>query len=167
MKIKIIARKHDQSFHRSWEKNTVLIENDQEIVGVNNKTLVTNNDLSTFITQERGLFYFSKERWFNIIHIDDETNPYYYCNLSSPFEKKGNTLTYIDYDIDIKVDRNYDYEILDLEEYKVNRVRFNYSEELDTRLQKSITDLIAIIQNRELIFSRERLEAYYEKYEQK
>lgn len=144
---------------------TVLIENDKEIIGVNDKTLVTNNDLSSFITKERGLFYFSKERWFNIIHIDDETNPYYYCNLSSPFKKEGDILTYIDYEIDIKVDANYNYKILDLEEYETNRTYFNYSDQLDKRLKENMNDLITIIKNKELIFSKKTLNTYYKKYE--
>src|SRR5699024_1555354 len=101
MAIKIIVRKHDRSFHRSCEYNTILVENEIEIIGVNNKKLVTNKDLSTFITKNLSLFYFYKESWFNIINIDDEKAPYYYCNISSPFEKEGDTLTYIDYDIDI------------------------------------------------------------------
>src|SRR5699024_736617 len=110
MAIKMIARKHDRSFHRSWEYNTRLVENETENIVVNNTTLVTNKDLSTSTTKYRSLFYFSKESWFNIIHIDDEKAPYYYCNISSPFEKEGDTLTYIDYDIDIKVDSHYNYE---------------------------------------------------------
>lgn len=165
MTIKIIARKHDYSFHRSWEYNTVLSENDQEIIGVNNHTLVTNSDSSTFVTEERGLFYFSKEKWFNIIHIDQEKNPYFYCNLSSPFKKVGDILTYIDYDIDIKVDANYNYKILDWDEYEENRQYFNYSNELDKRLKESMNDLISMIKNKESIFSQARLNAYYKKYE--
>src|SRR5699024_11740777 len=109
----------DRSFHRSWEYNTILVENETEIIGVNNKTLVTNKDLSTFTTKNRSLFYFSKESWFNIIHIDDEKAQYYYFNISSTFEKEGDTHTYIDYDIDIKVDIHYNYEILDIDEYNI------------------------------------------------
>lgn len=167
MAIKIIARKHDRSFHRSWEYNTILVENETEIIGVNNKTLVTNKDLSTFTTKNRSLFYFSKESWFNIIHIDDEKAPYYYCNISSPFEKEGDTLTYIDYDIDIKVDSHYNYEILDLDEYEINRKFYNYSTQLDKRIRKSMKELIKKLNNKELIFLQEKLNAYYKEYELK
>ncbi len=166
-KIKIIARKQDHSFHRSWENNTVLIENDKELIGVNNKTLVVNKDLTTFMTETRALFYFSKDNWFNIIHIDDQINPYYYCNLSSPYEKKENILTYIDYDIDIKVDQYYNYEILDLEEYKGNKKRFNYSPQLDKKIKDSMQHLIELIKNKELIFEKEVLNSYYKMYDEK
>src|SRR5699024_5324829 len=107
--------------------NTILVENETEIIGVNNKTLVTNKDLSTFTTKNRGLFYFSKESWFNIIHIDDEKAPYYHCIISSPFEKEEDTLTYIDNEIDIIIDSHYNYEILDIDEYEINRKFYNYS----------------------------------------
>src|SRR5690625_6459631 len=136
MAIKIIAQKHDRSFQRSWEYNTILVENETKIIGVNDKTLITKKDLSTFITKNRSLFYFSKESWFNIIHIDDEKAPYYYCNISSTFEKEGDTLTYIDYDIDIKVDSHYNYEILDLDRSEECRKLYKYVTQVDKQINK-------------------------------
>src|SRR5699024_2761197 len=125
-----------------------------------NKTLVTNKDLSTFTTKNRSLFYFSKESWFNIIHIDDEKAPYYYCNISSPFEKEGDTLTYIDYDIDIKVDSHYNYEILDLDEYEINLKFYKYTTQIDKKNRKNKTEIIKKLNNKELISLQEKLNAY-------
>lgn len=167
MNIKIIAKKHDNSFHRSWEKNTILKNTAKEIIGVNERTLVTNSDLSSFRTTNRALFYFSKEKWFNIIHIDDHLNPYYYCNLSSPHEVKDDVLTYVDYDIDVEVDKNFNYQVLDLNEFEMNKIHFNYSNQIDNLLKASMKDLIKTIEKRELIFSKEILSAYYNLYDQK
>src|SRR5699024_12449474 len=118
---------------------------------VYDKKLVFSKYLSTYITKNRSIFYISKESYFNIIHIDDEKARYYYCNISSPFKKEGDTLTYIDYDIDIKVDSHYNYEILDLDEYEINRKFYNYSTQLDKRIRKSMKELIKKLNNKELI----------------
>lgn len=150
--IKIIAKKHDASFHRSWQENTLLSNNESAIVGVNNKTKVIHSDLSTMMTKNRALFYFPKNKWFNIIHIDRAKNPYYYCNISSPIKVKNEELIYIDYDIDIIVDKNYNYKILDMDDYEVNRSLYNYSDELEKQLNKSLEELIHIIKNKQLIF---------------
>lgn len=166
MKIRIIARKHDNSFHRSWERNVILKESNTEIIGINNRTVVINSDLSTFKTTNRALFYFSKENWFNIIHIDDYENPYYYCNLSSPYVIDQDKIIYIDYDIDIQVDQDFNYQILDLKEFELNKGIYNYSDQLEHRLMESMNDLISMIENKESIFSKDVLNAYYKLYEQ-
>lgn len=119
------------------------------------------------MTETRALFYFSKKYWFNIIHIDDDQNPYYYCNLSSPYAKKGNILTYIDYDIDIKVDKYFNYNILDIEEYNINKKRFNYTAELDEKLKENMDFLIECITNKQLIFEKKLLNTYYNMYDEK
>lgn len=165
--IKIIAKKHDASFHRSWQENTLLSNNENAIIGLNNKTKVIHNDSSTMVTKNRALFYFPKNKWFNIIHIDKPNNPYYYCNISSPIKIQNKDLIYIDYDIDIIVDRNYNYQILDMDEFEVNRALYNYSEELEEQLKNSIKELIDIIKNKQLIFSNKELEYYYNLYEVK
>lgn len=165
--IKIIAKKHDASFHRSWQENTLLSNNESAIIGVNNRTKVIHSDFSTMMTKNRALFYFPKNKWFNIIHIDKAKNPYYYCNISSPIKMQNKDLIYIDYDIDITVDKNYNYKILDMDDYEVNRSLYNYSDELEEQLNKSLEELIHIIKNKQLIFSNKELEYYYNLYEVK
>ncbi len=60
---------------------------------------------------------------------------YYYCNISSPYVWDGEALKYIDYDLDIKVFPNGQYDILDHDEYERHREQMNYPEIIDKVLK--------------------------------
>lgn len=130
----IVSRKHDQQLHRKWEENILFFKEKGKIIGGNYRTKVTEVSGKQWRTIEPVLFCFDNTLWFNIVVIFHKNSYYYYCNLSSPCIYNGKKLEYIDYDIDVIVQSDYTYEIVDCDEYTKNSVKYSYTTEIKDSL---------------------------------
>lgn len=163
-KVQIKSYKHDGSIHRIWKRNTILsVENDL-VIGVNDQTVVIENDGQTWVTKEPAIFYFSKKWWFNVISLLQGNNIYYYCNLSSPFIFDEQAIKYIDYDLDIMVYADLTYVVLDHDEYYKNKRRLNYPRNLTNILKDAKEELIYLINHKKGPFAERQAKYWYDKY---
>lgn len=144
----IHSYKHDGTLHRQWLKNIILYETEHMIIGTNNETNVIEADKKEWTTEERALFYFPKHYWFNVVYIFREETPYFYCNISSPFTYRNNILTYVDYDLDVIVNNDFSYKLLDEDEYALNKRLMNYNDEIDREIRKNVVILKKWIEER-------------------
>ncbi|MEO8650029.1 MAG: DUF402 domain-containing protein [Acidobacteriota bacterium] len=80
--------------------------------------------------------YFWTDRWYNVFRFDepDGTPRGFYCNICKPAEFDGRVLDYVDLDIDILVEPDLTYRIIDVEEYSVNANLMAYSDKLQTHV---------------------------------
>ena len=139
--IKIESLKHDRSLHRRWEENIVLYADETIVIGANNITKVTQGNGESWTTKVPAIFYFNRNKWFNIIYLFQEARPFYYCNLSSQFTYDNQTIRYIDYDIDFIVQLNHTFKIVDQDEYKENKLRYHYPKTIEKQLGRAKQDL--------------------------
>ncbi|HLS23578.1 MAG TPA: DUF402 domain-containing protein [Pseudogracilibacillus sp.] len=163
--IKIVSKKHDGSFHRSWEKNIVLDKNELTLIGGNDKTIVQEPNRPPWITTEPALFYFHRNLWFNVIVLLLDDDYLYYCNISSPFTKKGHVLTYIDYDIDVIVRSDYSYEIVDVDEYKYHKEKYHYPESVMENIDQALEQIQLFIKSRKDPFNEDFVQKWKKQFE--
>lgn len=145
----IHSYKHNGAIHRTWDQGCVLEVNDDYIVAINNKTLVTEADGRRWYTREPAICVFYKEYWFNIICMIRKNGVYFYCNLASPYLYDGEAIKYIDYDLDIKVFPDLTYKILDEDEYLWHQEKMVYPKEMDLIMDKAVQELTQMIQKQE------------------
>lgn len=136
--ITIQSYKHNKKIHRTWRDTMILKTTETILIGVNDHTLVTENDGRRWVTREPAIVYFHKKYWFNIIAMIKETGISYYCNLASPYVIDEEALKYIDYDLDIKVFENGDKKLLDVDEYEYHKKIMNYPKEIDFIIKKNV-----------------------------
>lgn len=91
--------------------------------------------------------YYWLDRWYNIFrfHNADGTLRNYYFNISMPPVFAGEELNFIDLDIDIIVLPDSSYQILDRDEFLQNKHKFNYPKQTCDKVESTLTELIAII----------------------
>jgi uncharacterized protein len=164
--ITIQSYKHDGNLHRTWRDTMVLKTNENSIIGVNDHTLVTESDDRRWVTREPAIVYFHKKFWFNIIAMIREEGVSYYCNLASPFVLDNEALKYIDYDLDVKVFKDGEKKLLDVEEYERHRRNMHYPKEIDHILKENVKILVDWINNEKGPFSKEYVEIWYNRYHQ-
>ena len=162
--IQIQSYKHDESLHRIWEKATVIEESDDHVVVVNKRTKVIEANGRFWHTREPSVTWFYKNSWFNIIGIIKHEGIHFYCNIASPYVIDDEALKYIDYDLDIKVIDDFEYNILDRNEYNKHKVKMNYPTKLKKVLEKELNTLREMIDNRELPFNHDLIREYYNRY---
>lgn len=163
-RVEIHAYKHNGKVHRSWEDSYVLEETDRHFIVMNNHTLVTESDGRKWVTKEPAIYYFPKDQWFNIICMIRNGGIYYYCNIASPTLYDGQAIKYIDYDLDLKVYPNFQYKVLDKEEYKYHKGLMHYSDALDQLLNKQLNLLIDMAENKRGPFKKEFVDHWYQVY---
>ncbi len=165
--ISVQSYKHNSQLHRIWEKAEVIFEDDEKVVVANKKTKVIESNGRYWYTKEPSVTYFYKNRWFNIISIIKGNDISYYCNISSPILKDEEALKYIDYDLDLKVDKNLNYVILDSNEFKRHQVEMNYPLELVEILNNEVEILKDMVEKRIGPFNRRDVDEKYANFQLK
>ena len=162
--IYIQSFKHDGSLHRTWAKGYVMEANEKRIVCVTNKTWVSESDGRRWVTREPAIYFFYPDKCFNVISMIRKTGIYYYCNIASPSIYDGESLKNIDYDLDLKVNPQYGWTILDEDEYVEHGIEMGYSEELKKAIEKGLDQVIELVADRKSPFDHDEVSAIYERY---
>ncbi len=102
----------------------------------------------------RTVEYYWLDRWYSIfVFLEaDGTTKLYYCNVNMPPTISSSVLSYIDLDIDIVVQPDFSYQILDQEEFAANATRYGYPEQVKTQVQRAVDELISMIKQRQIPF---------------
>jgi protein associated with RNAse G/E len=85
------------------------------------------------------------DRWYNVFRFSDR----FYCNVTEPPSFDGSTLTYVDLDIDILVEQDCSYRILDLEDFE----SYPYPAEVKQKARQALAELISLIAARSFPFN--------------
>ncbi|ARU92148.1 uncharacterized protein associated with RNAses G and E [Spiroplasma clarkii] len=163
-KVIVHAYKHKDKLYRSWSNVTFLEETDEYILLVNEDVLITELGGRKWRTNEPALWFFVKQAWYNIICMFKEQEINYYCNLASPFEIVNNEITYVDYDLDIKVFNDNSFKILDLKEFNRNRFLYKYSREMVETIWENVDVLKQMIKARHNFFNHNYAKEKWQDY---
>ena len=160
----IYSYKHDGSLHRTWTKGYVLDADDEKIITINNKVLVSESDGRKWFTREPAVCFFYPDLWFNVICMIRKSGVYYYCNLASPSLYDKEAIKYIDYDLDIKVFPDGSIIHLDEDEYQQHKKQMNYPDEIDKIIRHSYQELLEKIERKETPFNENEIMELYSDY---
>ncbi|HSD46715.1 MAG TPA: DUF402 domain-containing protein [Pyrinomonadaceae bacterium] len=89
--------------------------------------------------------YYWFDRWYNVFRFNER----FYCNVTRPPSFDGSILTYVDLDIDILVESDFSYKILDLEDFE----NYSYPTELKQQARQALTELISLVDARAFPFN--------------
>ena len=163
-KIVIHSYKHNKTLHRIWKNAVILEDNDDLVIVANKRTKVVESTGRFWYTKEPSVAFFFKNHWYNVIGIIKKGDVTYYCNVGSPVLLDDEALKYIDYDLDLKVDSDFSYKILDIYEYKIHQEVMKYPEEIKKILAREMVDLKQRIDKRDLPFNAEFVLGWYNKF---
>lgn len=162
--IVIVAFKHDGKVHRTWYK-TYLIEETEEYIAVGSThSFVIEADGRKWHAIEPAVSIFMKKMWYNVVCMIKSNGICYYVNIASPSIYENNIIKYIDYDLDFKVDNEFQIKVLDEFEYKKHKKVLNYSDELDEVITYNLKKVKNIIVTNQFPFTHEKVEELYKKY---
>ena len=163
-KVILHSYKHNKTLHRVWKNEMILDQNEEYILVANKRTRVVESNGRYWYTKEPSVAIFFKEHWFNVIGIIKKTGICFYCNLSSPILRDDEALKYIDYDLDIKVNEDFSYNLLDINEYNRNQEKMNYPDNIKSILKMELANLKDRIDNKEFPFDPQFIRKWYQKY---
>ena len=153
--ITVRAYKYDGSEHRSWKAQLLRQEGSLLVLDATFAEEIKHDLLGTIASGTRSIEYYWLDRWYNIFRFAEPTGELrsYYCNINVPPAFDGQILSYVDLDIDILVEPDLSYRIVDLEDFEQNVQRFGYSEDVQTKARQGLDRLVELIEARAFPFS--------------
>jgi protein associated with RNAse G/E len=153
--ITVRAYKHDGSPHRSWPARVLRQDGSLLVLDAEFAEEVQHELLGTIASGTLSVEYYWLDRWYNIFRFSHPTGELrnFYCNVNVPPSFDGQVLSYVDLDIDIVVNTDFSYQLLDLEEFDQNADRYEYSPETRAAVARAVQELIKLIETRSFPFS--------------
>ena len=99
--------------------------------------------------------YYWLDRWYNVFRFSDTDQKLkrFYCNINVPPSFDGRILSYIDLDIDVLVEADLTYKILDEDDFEQNAKRYLYPDQVQANARAALAELIELIESRSFPFN--------------
>ena len=152
--ITVRVLKHDGSEYRRWQARLSRRYEEQIILDAEFDVDVSHELLGEIKRRTKTVEYYWLDRWYNVFRFlkDDGSTRLWYCNVNTPPQFEGDTLTYIDFDIDILVQPDFSFQVLDEDEFEINAKTYGYSQEEKSRARSAVDELIAMIGRQQFPF---------------
>jgi uncharacterized protein len=153
--ITVRVLKYDGTEHRRWNARVARREDSLLILEAEFEFDVQHHLLGDIRRGTRTIEYYWLDRWYNIFCFleDDGATRLYYCNVNTPPALDDGVLTYIDLDIDILVQPDLSYAVLDLDEFEKNAELFGYDDQTKLRARAVMDELSSMIETRQFPFA--------------
>jgi protein associated with RNAse G/E len=140
--------------HRSWPARLVRAEGTLLILDAVFQEDIDHNLLGRIDRGTISTEYYWTDRWYNVFRFSspDQTLKQFYCNINLPPEFDGQVLRYVDLDIDVLVNPDFSYSILDRDDFEESARVYSYSEELQASAHQALEEIISLIDSRQFPF---------------
>ena len=137
--------KYDGREHRTWRARLAKQVGPLIALDAVFAEEVEHDLLGTIASGTISKEFYWLDRWYNVFRFSDR----FYCNVTEPPSFDGSTLTYIDLDIDILVEQDFSYRILDLEDFET----YPYPAEVKQKARQALAELISLVATRSFPFN--------------
>jgi protein associated with RNAse G/E len=144
------SRKYDGRLHRSWTARLVRVEGALVVVEGTFDEEVAHPNLGVIEPGTISREFYWTDRWYSVFRFQRPGGRLrnYYCNVNEPARFDGETLRFVDLDIDLLVAPDMTYTILDEDEFAAHAARFKYSTETRRRARAAVDELIDLVTRR-------------------
>jgi uncharacterized protein len=163
-KVRIIKKKYDGSL--CDEHETYLLAETDDMITLSSLSTLSYWDYrkaAWFHAPDGLLEIYFKRKWYNVWHIAEQNSHINltYVNIAMPAVLRGDTLDWVDLDLDYRVHIDNTVELVDEEEYKLNKLRLSYPPEIIKQAQAACLEVEAGLKERHFAFDYERQVALY------
>jgi protein associated with RNAse G/E len=160
--VTIRATNYDGSPH--WVHPALLLHAGDDLVITQTAAgLVIDREAGTFTSPFNTRGHYWPDRWFNVIRLekqDGKTGAWkldgFYCNIASPVQFDGDTVGYVDLQLDVRVfvgdDGGWWHRVIDQDEFEEARKLYEYPLELVERCWAAVDQVIELLNARRFPF---------------
>ena len=148
------SRKYDGRVHRSWSARLVRVEGALIVVEGTFEEEIVHPNLGVIEPGTRSREFYWTDRWYSVFRFQRPAGALrnYYCNVNEPARFDGDTLRFVDLDIDLLVAPDMTYTILDEDEFTEHAARFKYPPDTSRRARAALGELIDLVTRRQFPF---------------
>lgn len=150
--ITVNSRKYDGSVWRSWRAELTERRDPLLILVGEFDSPIDHPDLGHIPVGTRSYEYYWLDRWYNVFRFHQPSGELlaFYFNINMPPTFNGESLDYVDLDIDVLVRPDLTYTILDRDDYERNAARFAYPAEVNGRVEETLAEVVESIERRQI-----------------
>ena len=146
--------KYDGSEHRRWPARIAKTAGSLLVLDAVFNDEIKHDLLGTISPGTISTEYYWLDRWYNVFRFSDPDRKLknFYCNVNVPPQFDGRVLSYIDLDIDVLVEPDLTYKILDEDDFEKNAKRYLYPDEIKANARRALAELMELIESRSFPF---------------
>ena len=155
--VEVRSLKFDRSVKRVWRARLSRLEDELMVLEGVFDTEVRHPLLGTILAGTLSTEFFWTDRWYSVFRFREPQGRLrnFYGNLNTPPRLEGGILSFVDLDIDVLVQPDFAYTILDEDEFEQHAKQFNYPSEFRQNALRALDELLALIARRDFPFDRE------------
>ena len=94
--------------------------------------------------------YFWTDRWYSVFRFQTPAGALlkFYCNLNTPARLEGGILSFVDLDVDVLVEPDYSYTVLDEDEFELHAELYAYPQTYRDNVRLALGELIRLVESR-------------------
>ena len=154
-RVEVHAFKYDGTLHRTWSAELFTQADSLIVLDAKFSEEIFHELLGTIASGTHSLEYYWLDRWYNIFRFaePDGSLRNYYCNVNVPAKFDGETLNYVDLDLDILVHPDFSYIVLDREDFETNASVYGYTDDVKANAERALAELVSMIETRACWFA--------------
>ena len=158
-RVRIVSTKYDGTLRDSYEAQLLDHVGPVLRLKVPAGTLVYEGKRAALVEAEDNAveIYFT-DRWYNVWHFKEHTTypNLWYANVALPARLDGDTLCWVDLDIDIRCYLDGSLRVLDEDEFARNRVEMSYPDEVVNRAIAARDEMLRLAKDSAFPFDHEK-----------
>jgi protein associated with RNAse G/E len=158
-RIEVVVRKYDGTEHRRWHADLIRQSGSLIVLEGVFDGEIEHEMMGRITSGTRSVEYYWLDRCYNVFRLTEKEGTFrsFYCNIGTPAVLAEKVLTYVDLDIDVLVEPDFSYRVIDLDEFEANIVTLGYSQEVQSQARTALAELVTLIEERQFPFSVEVL----------
>ena len=149
--------KHDGRVHRSWPARVARREKSLIVLDAFFAYEVRHSLIGIIEAGTRSTEFFWTDRWYSVFRFQEPDGRLlkFYCNVNTPPTFEHGLLTFVDLDVDLLVEPDFSYEILDEDEFERHAELYQYPTAYHSKVREALDELRHLIENRQFPFNFE------------
>ncbi len=146
--------KHDGRVHRSWPARVARREGSLVVLDAFFAEEVRHPLIGTIEAGTLSEEFFWTDRWYSVFRFQTPGGRLlkFYCNINTPPTLESGALTFVDLDVDVLVQPDLSYEVLDEDEFERHAELYAYPDSYRSDVRQALDELRHLIEERQFPF---------------
>lgn len=146
--------KHDGRVHRRWPARVERLEGSLIVLDALFAEEVRHPLIGTIEAGTHSTEYFWTDRWYSVFRFRTPGGRLlkFYCNINTPARLDGGVLSFVDLDVDVLVEPDLTYAVLDEDEFELHAELYAYPESYRENVRLALVELLRLVDARRFPF---------------
>jgi protein associated with RNAse G/E len=146
--------KHDGRVHRRWPARVERRDGPLVVLDAFFPEEVRHPLIGIIEAGTHSTEYFWTDRWYSVFRFQTPEGRLlkFYCNVNTPARLSEGVLSFVDLDVDVLVEPDYSYQVLDEDEFDLHAKLYNYPNDYREHVGRAVAELVRLVDSRQFPF---------------